>query len=333
VRPHGRRRFLQGGLALASLGLLSGCANLALGPQRPGRLPRVGYLAGDVGREEAEAFRQGLEDHGYVEGRTVTVEWRRSEGRADRLAELAAELVRLPVDVLVASGTAATRALKDATATIPIVMAMNPDPVEQGFVASLARPGGNVTGLSSAGRELLGKRLELFKAAVPGLARVGVLWTPGIPDRADEFQFVEAAASALGLEVRSLEARDHGAIEGAFERASAERVDGLFVLDNPVLGTSAPRVGELASRHRLPMASSQRPLLAAGGLMTYGTNRPALFRRAAGYVDRILKGADPAELPVERPTAFDLVINLGTARELGLTIPESVLQQATELIQ
>jgi putative ABC transport system substrate-binding protein len=328
-----RRRFLQGGLALASLGLLSGCAALPIGPQRQARLPRVGYLAGDVGREETEAFRQGLEDHGYVEGRTVTVEWRGSEGRADRLAELAAELVRLPVDVLVASGTAYIRALKDATATIPIVMAMSPDPVEQGFVASLARPGGNVTGLSSAGRELFGKRLELFKAAVPGLARVGVLWNPGIPDRAGEFPVVEGAAGALGLELRSLEARDHGAIEAAFERAAAERVDGLFVLDNPVLGTSAARVGELARRHRLPMMSSQRLLVAAGGLMTYGANRPTMFRRAAGYVDRILKGADPAEMPVERPTAFDLVINLGTAQVLGLTIPQSILQQATEAIQ
>jgi putative ABC transport system substrate-binding protein len=328
-----RRRFLQAGLALASLGLLSGCATLPIGPQRQARLPRVGYLAGDVGREEAEAFRQGLEEHGYVEGRTVTVEWRGSEGRADRLAALAAELVRLPVDVLVASGTAFIRALKDATDTIPIVMAMSPDPVEQGFVASLARPGGNVTGLSSAGRDLLPKRLQLLKEAVPGLARVGVLRNPDTPDRAYEIEEVKEAARALGLELRSLEVREPGALEAAFERASAERVDGLFVLDSPVLGNSAARIGELARRHRLPMSSAQRNLVAPGGLMTYGANRPAMYRRAAGYVDRILKGADPAEMPVERPTTFDLVLNLKTAQELGLTIPPSVLQQATELIQ
>jgi putative ABC transport system substrate-binding protein len=306
---------------------------LPIGPQRQARLPRVGYLAGDVGREEAEAFRQGLEEHGYVEGRTVTVEWRGSEGRADRLAELAAELVRLPVDVLVASGTAAIRPLKDATSTIPIVMAMSPDPVEQGFVASLARPGGNVTGLTNAGRELFGKRLELLKAAVPSLARVGVLWNPDMADRDGDFQVVKDAARALGLELRSLEVRDPGALEAAFERASVERVDGLFVLNSPVLGNSAARVGELARRHRLPMMSSQRNLVAAGGLMTYGANRPALSHRAAGYVDRILKGANPAEMPVERPTTFDLVINLGSAQDLGLTIPPSVLQQATEIIQ
>ncbi len=200
-------------------------------------------------------------------------------------------------------------------------------------MASLARPGGNVTGLTSISRELIQKRLELFKAAVQGLARVGVLWNPDIADRADEYREVEEAAGALGLELRSLEARDPGALGAAFGRASAERVDGLFLIDNPVLTSSAPRVGELARLHRLPVSSGQRVQAAAGGLLAYGPNRPAMYRRAAYYVDRILKGADPAELPVERPTTFDLVLNLRTARELGLTIPESVRQQATELIQ
>jgi putative ABC transport system substrate-binding protein len=212
-------------------------------------------------------------------------------------------------------------------------MAMSPDPVEQGFVASLARPGGNITGLTNAGRELFGKRLELLKDTVPRLARVGVLWNPDTADREGDFQVVEAAARALGLELRSLEVRDPGSLEAAFERAAVERVDGLFVLNSPVLGNSAARVGELARRYRLPMMSSQRNLVAAGGLMTYGANRSALYRRAAGYVDRILKGADPAEMPIERPTTFDLVINLRAAQVLGLAVPPVVLQQATELIQ
>jgi putative tryptophan/tyrosine transport system substrate-binding protein len=327
-----RREFLRGGLALVGLGLLSGCAALPIGPQRQAPVPRVGYL-GSGAQERADAFRQGLADHGYVEGRNIAVEWRDSEGRSDRLPGLAAELVDLPVDILVADGTTATRVLKDATDVIPIVMAMSPDPIEDGFVASLARPGGNVTGLSSAGKELFHKRLELFKAAIPGLARVGVLWNPGNPDRADEFQFVEAAASALGLELRSLEARDAEALGAAFERAAAERVDGLYLLDNPVLSSSAPRVSELARLHRLPMSSALRPMVAAGGLMAYGADRPALYRRAAGYVDRILKGEKPAEMPVESPTTFELVINFGTAQALGLTIPPVVLAQATEVIQ
>jgi putative ABC transport system substrate-binding protein len=324
---------LRGSLALASLGLLSGCGALPIGPQQQARLPRVGYLTSGGLQERVDGFRQGLADHGYVEGQNITVEWRDSEGRSDRLPGLAAELVGLPVDVLVADGSSAIRPLKDATGTIPIVMATSTSPVESGFVASLARPGGNVTGLTSAGRELHGKRLELFKAAVPGLARVGVLRNPDVTDREGEFQVVEEAARALGLEVRSLEVRDHGALEAAFEHAAAERVDGLFVLTSPVLTTSAPRLGELARLHRLPMVATERPFVAAGGLVAYGPDRPAMFRRAAGYVDRILKGAAPAEMPVERPTTFELVINLKTARELGLTIPESVLQQATEVIQ
>jgi putative ABC transport system substrate-binding protein len=326
-----RRRFLRGSLALAGLGLVAGCGLVPPPAERPARLPRVGYLASGFGQEGAEAFRQGLEEHGYVEGRTIIVEWRDSEARADRMPELAAELVRLPVDVLVGDGSAPVRALKDATDTIPIVMAQSTDPVGLGLVASLARPGGNVTGQTNISRELIGKRLELFKAAVPGLARVGVLWNPGIAD--DRAYEAEEAARTLGLDVRSLEARDPGALGAAFERASAERVDGLFLIDNPVLTLNAPRVGELARRHRLPMNSGQRGPTAAGGLMAYGVDRPALYRRAAGYVDRILKGAEPAELPVEQPTRFELVINLKTARELGLTIPQSVLLQATEIIQ
>jgi putative tryptophan/tyrosine transport system substrate-binding protein len=333
ARTSSRRRFLRGCLALASFGLLSGCATLPIGPQRQARLPRVGYLTGSGAQDRADGFRQGLADHGYVEGRTIMVEWRDAEGRADRLPGLAAELVGLPVDVLVADGTGSARPLKDATDTIPIVLAMSASPVEQGYVASLARPGGNVTGLTSISRELIQKRLELFKAAVPGLSRVGVLWNPDLADRADEFREVEEAAGALGLELRSLEAREAEALGAVFGRAVAERVDGLFLIDTPVLTSIAPRVGELARLHRLPMSSAQRPMVVAGGLLAYGANRPALYRRAAGYVDRILKGANPAEMPVERAERFEFVLNLGTAQALGLTIPQSILQQATELIQ
>jgi putative ABC transport system substrate-binding protein len=304
---------------------------LPIDPRRSARLPRIGYL-GHGAQDRADGFRQGLADHGYVEGRTIIVEWRDSEGRIDRLPGLAAELVRLPVDVLVADGTAAAGPLKDATDTLPIVFVIGEDPVATGLVASLARPGGNVTGLTVASIELEQKRLELLKAAVPGLARVGVLWNPAI-HRTDVYREVEEAAVALGLELRSLEARDHAEIEVAFERASAERVGGLHTIGNLVLTTSSARLGELARLHRLPMSSGGTTRVTAGGLLAYGANRPSMFRRAAYYVDRMLKGADPAEMPVERPTTFDLIINLKTARELGLTIPESVLQQATEVIQ
>lgn len=330
VRPS-RRQVLRGSLALGGLGLLAGCVPLPLGPPRPAQPPRVGYLGGG-GQEEAEGFRLGLTDHGYVEGRNIIVEWRYAEGRADRLPGLAAELVRLPADVLVAEGTAATGRLKDATTTVPIVMVGGANPGEVGLVASLAHPGGNVTGLTTISRELDQKGLELLKEAVPSLSRVGVLWTPAGTDRAEEFQVAEEGARVLGLEMRALEVRDPGALDGAFERASAERVDGLFVIGSPVLMSNAVRVGELARRHRLPM-KGPRASVAAGGLLAYGAHRPAMLRRAAGYVDRILKGANPAELPVERPTTFNFVINLQTAEALGLTIPQSVLAQATEVIQ
>ena len=329
-----RRRFLAAGLALASLGLVAGCGLLTrMAPST--RMTRVGFLTisppSSVARP-VENFKQGMTDLGYVEGQHYTVEARYAENNLERLPDLAAELVGLLVDVLVADGGSAAQPLKAATGTIPIVMVGSTNPVEAGLVASLARPGGNVTGLTTLGDELDRKRLELLKETVPGLARVGVLWNPFI-DGEREFQMVVEAARTLGLEVYSLEARDQGALEAAFERAAADRVDGLFLLDNSLLTAHAPRIAELARRHRLPTISRLRLQVAAGGLLAYGADRAAMHRRAAGYVDRILKGANPAELPVERPTAFELVINLKTARELGLTIPPSVLQQATELIQ
>jgi putative ABC transport system substrate-binding protein len=274
-----------------------------------------------------------MTDLGYVEGQQYTVEARYAENNLERLPDLAAELVRLSPDVIVAAATPAIAALKTATGTIPIVMVGSTSPVEAGFVASLARPGGNVTGLATLSSELDQKRLQLFKETVPGLARVGVLWNPDNTGEADESRLAEEAARALGLELRSLEVRDPGALEAAFERVSAERVDGLVLIENSILAADAPRIAEFALRHRLPTMSGNRITVGAGGLMAYGADRPAMFRRAAGFVERILKGANPAEMPIERPTAFDLVLNLKTARELGLTIPPSVLQQATELIQ
>jgi len=333
-RTFARRHFLRSSLALASLGLLSGCAALPIGPQRPARLPRVGYLSSGGGwQERTDGFRLGLQDHGYVEGQNIVVEWRNAEGRVERIPDLADELVRLSPDVIVAVAGPTIAAARAATGTIPIVMVGSIDPVEAGFVASLARPGGNITGVTTIGHELIGKRLQLFKETVPGLARVGVLWNPVVDDREREFQVAEAAARALGLEVRSLEVRDHGALEAAFGHASAERVDGLFLVDSPFLSANAPRIAEVARRHRLPTIAANRIQVTLGVLMAYGADRPAMDRRAAGYVDRILKGANPAEMPVERAERFEFVINLGTARDLGLTIPPSVLQQATEVIQ
>jgi ABC-type uncharacterized transport system substrate-binding protein len=220
-----------------------------------------------------------------------------------------------------------------ATSTIPIVMALSASPVEDGFVASLARPGGNVTGLTGIARELIGRRLEVLKAAVPGVSRVGVLWNPDIHDRAGEFRVAEAAAAALGLELRSLEARDSATLPPALEQASLQRADALYLLDNPVTGTNEPRISEFALARRLPTMSGNRRFATVGGLIAYGTNDPDMARRAASYVDKILKGAKPADLPVERPALFDFVVNLRTAQALGLTIPPSVLQQATEVIQ
>jgi putative ABC transport system substrate-binding protein len=261
------------------------------------------------------------------------VEWRSSDGQVDRLPRLAAELVSIPVDVIVASGGSPIREAMRATSAIPIVMAQTEDPVEAGFVASLARPGGNVTGQTSIARELIGKRLELLRKTLPSVSRVGVIWNPALPTQPAQLQVVEAAAGPLGLTLVPLEVRESPDLEVAFEKAVQERVDALAPLDSGVLLSNVARVGGLALAHRLPMIWITRESVAAGGLIAFGANRPALERGAATYVDKILKGANPAELPVERPEKFDLVINLRTAQALGLTIPQPVLAEATELIQ
>jgi putative ABC transport system substrate-binding protein len=294
----------------------------------------LGWLSGggaDTNTPSLEAFRLGMRDLSYVEGRDFTLEMRWAMGQLDRLPELAAELVGTPVDVIVTSGAGPIRAAMRATSSIPIVMAQTNDPVEDGFVASLARPGGNVTGQTSIARELAGKRLEVLRKTLPSAARVGVLWNPDA-NQAGQLQIVEAAAGPLGLTPVLLDVREPAAIEAAFERAVQERVDALTLLDSPVTSANRARLGGLALAHRLPIVATVE-YVAAGGLIAYGASLEGQFRSSAVYVDRILKGADPAELPVARPEKFDLAINLKTAQALGLTIPQSVLAEATEIIQ
>ena len=332
-----RRQFLQGGLALAGLSLGVGCARLPTLASGSSRAPRVGFLVAGGGGEPAldlDPFRRGLAELNLVEGRDVALEVRYAEGRLDRLDRLARELVVLPVAVIVARGAAAIRAAKGATDTTPIVMtAGGGDPVGAGLVASLAHPGGNVTGLSNLQAELSAKRLELLRAVRPGLASVGFLWTPSLPDRTREFADTEAAARSFGIGLRALEVSRPDDLAGALEVVIQEHLDALIVQTNNLLSPLRGQIAEFALGHRLPTATQNREYVVAGGLMYYGPDISDIFRRAATYVDKILKGASPANLPVEEPTTFDFVVNLQTAQALGLTIPQTVLAQATEIIQ
>jgi len=280
-----------------------------------------------------EVFRQGLREHGWMEGQNFAIEYRFAEGRAERLADLAAELVRLPVDVLVGTGETTTRALRHATSTIPIVIAVSLAPVETGLVASLARPGGNITGLSIQAAEMGGKRLALLKEAVPQAARVAVLWNAAYPGKDLELKDTQTAARALGVTLHAVAVRGPDDFDPAFAAIAKERPDVLLTFSDVLTLSHQRRIVDFAARHRLPLVSSSKEFAEAGGLMTYGASLPALFRRAAYYVDRILKGTKPADLPVERPTKFELVINLKTAKVLGLTIPATLLLQADEVIQ
>ena len=281
-----------------------------------------------------DAFRQALRELGYVEGQNVAFEYR-DVGNDASFAPHVAELVRSTPDViLVAGGNPVIRLARDATSTIPIVMAQaGVDPVATGLVASYARPGGNVTGLTQITAELSGKRLELLKETMPGASRVAALWNPETVDKTLEFRELSAAAQTLGLTLQSLEVRAPEDLDGAFEAAARERADALVVLQEGLTLTQRPRIAELALQGRLPTIYESPQFVEAGGLMAYGVNLPDLYRRAAVYVDRILKGASPADLPVERPVRFEVVINAKTARALGLTIPQHVLLQATEIIQ
>jgi putative ABC transport system substrate-binding protein len=304
--------------------------------QQPKKVPRIGFLTAVplsalAGR--TDAFRQGLRELGYVEGKNILVELRSADGKSDRLHVLVDEFVRLKMDVIVTGGGGTTRLVKDATSTIPIVMAQDSDPVGNGFVASLARPGGNITGLSVLAMELYGKRLELLKEVLPALSRVAVLGTSTEPGHARSLRETELAAKALGLGLQYLEARGPQDLEPAFRSASAGHADAVLGLLSPVLGAHAAQVATLATRSRLPVMYWSSEAVRAGVLMSLGVSPTDPFRRAATYVDRILKGARPADLPVEQATTFELVINLRTAKAIGLTIPPSVLARAAEVIQ
>ena len=304
--------------------------------QQPTKVPRIGYLSSDSPSTIAvriEAFRQGLRELGYVEGKNIVIEWRFAEGKADRLPGLAAELVRLKVDVIVTSGPAATRAAKEATVTIPIVTAQDPDPVGNGLVASLARPGGNITGLSTLAPEISGKRLELVKEIVPRLSRVAVLGSSTTPGNAQELRETELAARALGVQLQYLDVLSPKDIEVAFRAASKGRADAVLVLQSPVFVNERTQLADLAVKSRLPAIYDRREFVDDGGLICYGTNFADLSRRAATYVDKILKGAKPADLPVEQPTKVELIINLKAAKQIGLTIPPNVLVRADKVIK
>jgi putative tryptophan/tyrosine transport system substrate-binding protein len=304
--------------------------------QQPKKVPRIGFLAATKPAAVAarvEAFRQGLRELGYVEEKNIIVDYRYGEGKADRERELAAELARLKVDVIVTGGPAATRATKEATSTIPIVMAQDNDPVGNGFVASLARPGGNITGLATLAPEISGKRLELLKEIVPKLSRVAVFGTSTQPGYAQVLKETELAAGALKVKLQYLDVLSPEDIETAFRAASKERSDAVLVLQAGVFSSRRPQIADLAVKSRLPAIYFQTEFVEAGGLMSYATSYTDLNRRAATYVDKILKGAKPADLPVEQPTKFELVINLKTAKKIGLTIPANVLLRADKVIK
>jgi len=305
------------------------------GAQQPKKIPRIGYLAfrANPGLGE-KAFLEGLQDLGYVEGKTIAIEWRWTTGKPESLADLAAELVRLRVDVLVAASTPAVQAAKNATSTIPIVMAFAADPVGTGFVASLARPGWNITGLSGIMPELAGKRLELLRELFPKLSRLAFLAYRGDPAHGLFVKEAQGAAQSFGIQLQSLVIASPDEIEGAFsamvrERAGALVVQPLFVV---ALGQGR-RIADLAVQNRLPAVSDLGTFADAGGLISYGPDVVVLYRRAATYVDKILKGTKPAYLPVEQPTKFEFVINLKTAKALNLTIPQSVLFRADRVIR
>lgn len=320
---------------LLTLALL--LAPLTIEVQPPGPRPRIGVLGGTApaaNPEAVDAFRHGLHELGWREGDNCFLEYRWAEGRFDRLPALAVELVQLPVDVLVVlAGDPGVRAAQSATRTIPIVMAVSSDPVRTGFISSLARPGGNITGISGLTPEVAGNRLELLKALLPQASQVAVLWNSSYPEKVLEWRAMQVAADALGVTLRSVEVQRAPDFTRAFTALTEARPDVLITLSEPLTIAHRREIADFALTHRVPMISHVREFAAAGGLLTYGPSLPAFFRRAATYVDKILKGAKPTDLPVEQPMAFELVINLKTAQALGLTIPPILLFQATDIIR
>jgi putative tryptophan/tyrosine transport system substrate-binding protein len=324
------------GVALNLLGVMLFAVCVSVRAQQPQKIHRIGVLGATSPATIAarlDAFRQGLRELGYIEGKNIVVEYRYADGKLNRVPALAAEMVRLNVEVILTGGSAATRPAKEATTTIPIVMAQDTDPVGNGFVTSLARPGGNITGLSIVAPEIGGKQLELLKESVPKLLRVVV---PSNPDEASYAQLrkeTELAAKALKIETQFLDARGPQDIDTAFREATKRRADAILVPTMPIVAVQRAQIADLAVKNRLPAMYGQPEYVELGGLMFYGASINDLFRRAATYVDKILKGAKPADLPVEQPTKFELVINLKAAKQIGLTIPPNVLARADRVIR
>jgi len=327
---------------LAGMGAMLLAAPLAAQAQQ-GKVARIGFLSpaspSDAGGNPSdlavlfEAFREGLRELGYVEGQNLKIESRWAEGHYDRLPGLVADLVRLKVDVIVTYGTPAAQAAKRATGTIPIVMALIIDPVASGLVTSLARPGGNLTGQSMMSPDLVGKQFEILKELVPKVSRVAVLHNPANPGNAPQVQHAQDAARTLGVRLQLLGAKGPSEIDSAFAAMTSEQAGAVIVLVDAMLQNNRTRIKDLAARHRLPAVYGLSEYAEVGGLLTYGPNRLDMFRHAVTYVDKILKGAKPADLPVEQPTKFELVINLKTAKALGLTVPQSLLSRADEVIR
>jgi putative ABC transport system substrate-binding protein len=318
-------------IPLYALAITFAIVNLAAA-QQPKKIPHIGYL-GEADPALTEAFRQGLRELGYIEGKNIAIEYRNTERKRIPLAELASELVRLKVDVIVTGGESAFAA-KNATNSIPIVFANSGDPVATGLVGSLARPGGNITGLTSApGSELWGKRLELLKDSFPKVSRVAVLWNPDNPNNAAMMKAIETVSRSLDIKAQSLEIRQPSALEQAFSAVKREHAEALATVSNNIVVNQLKRIVEFAATNRLSAIYGDIRFVAAGGLMSYGANFADLYRRSAVYIDKILKGSKPADLPVEQPTKFELVINLKTAKQIGVKIPQSVLYRADKVIR
>jgi len=323
-------------VGIVALAVILAICGARAGAQQPTKNPRIGYVTASSRSNvpaRIEAFQRGMRELGYVEDKNVAIEWRFGDGKPERLPGLVAELVRLKLDVIVTAGPSTNRAAKEATVTIPIVMAYDTDPVGNGFVASLARPGGNITGLSTLSPEISGKQLELLKEIVPGLSRVAVLGNSTNPGNAGSLKEIELAGRAFKVNLQYLDVIDPKDIEAAFRAAGKERAGAVLVLASNLFNSHRTQVVELAVKGRLPAIYPYPEYVEDGGLMTYGTSFTDLFRRAATYVDKILKGTKPADLPVEQPIKFEFIVNLKAAKQIGLTIPPSVLARADRVIQ
>ena len=325
---------MRGKVICVALGVMLFALGFAAEAQQPGNVPRIGFLSqAPPAGPNIEAFRQGLRERGYVEGKTIVIEYRDAEGKPDRLPSLTSDLVRLKVNGIVVVGSEAALAAKNATTVIPIIMAVASDPVGTGLVASLARPGGNITGISSFGPESSGKRLELLKELVPGLSRVAALAYNANPAYKLQLNEVESAAQALKLQLQVLEVREPNDFDGAFGAAKKGRAGAVNILTSSFLSAHRKKLVDSAEKSNLPVIYASAAFVEAGGLMSYGPSQVDNYRRAATYVDKILKGAKPADLPVEQPTKFEFIINLKAAKQIGLTIPPNVLARADKVIK